>query len=63
LHAKDPIKSERVYLERYGAEENVRLLEMPEIEGAHTLTFIVDNFVQEWAEHTETFLVDSTCEL
>jgi hypothetical protein len=44
------------------AEERIRLLKMPEIEGAQTLAFIVDDFVQEWAQHTETLLVDSTCE-
>ena len=51
-----------MYLEKHGAEENIKLLEMPEIEGAQTLAFIVDDFVQEWAQHTNTFLVDSTCE-
>ena len=35
---------------------------MPEIEGAQTLAFTVDDFVQEWAKFTDTFLVDSTCE-
>jgi len=35
---------------------------MPEIKGAQTLAFVVDDFVQEWAQHTETLLVDSTCE-
>jgi hypothetical protein len=62
FHDKDPIKSARLYLEKHGAEEGIRLLEMPEIEGAQTLAFIVDDFVQEWAQHTETLLVDSTCE-
>jgi len=51
-----------MYLEKHGAKENIKLLEMPEIQGAQTLAFIVGNFVQEWAQHTETFLVDSTCE-
>ena len=32
------------------------------VQGAKTLAFIVDNFVQGWAQHTETLLVDSTCE-
>jgi hypothetical protein len=62
FHAKDPIKSAQMYLEKHGAEENIKLLEMPEIEGVQTLAFIVDDFVQEWAQHTDTFLVDSTCE-
>jgi hypothetical protein len=51
-----------MYLEKHGAKENIKLLKMPEIEGVQTLTFIVDDFVQEWAQHTDTFLVDSTCE-
>jgi len=59
---KDPVKSARIYLEKHGAEENIRLLEMPEIEGAQTLAFVVEDFVQEWAQYTDTFLVDSTCE-
>jgi len=56
------VKSARIYLEKHGAEENIRLLEMPEIEGAQTLAFVVEDFVQEWAQYTDTFLVDSTCE-
>jgi hypothetical protein len=35
---------------------------MPEIEGARTLTFVVDDFVQQWVQYTNTFLVDSMCE-
>jgi len=62
LHDKDPIKSARIYLEKHGAEENIKLLEMPEIAGAQMLTFIVEDFVQEWAQYSNTFLVDSTCE-
>ena len=62
FHAQDPIKSAWMYLEKHGAEENIKLLEMPEIEGTQTLAFIVDDFVQEWVQHTDTFLVDSTCE-
>ena len=62
MHDQDPIKSAQIYLEKHGAEENIRLLEMPEIEGAQTLAFIVEDFVEEWAQHTDTFLVDSTCE-
>jgi len=62
MHDKDPIKSARIYLEKHGAEEKITLLEMPEIEGARTLAFIVNDFVQEWAQYTDTFLVDSTCE-
>ena len=51
-----------MYLEKHGAEDNVKLLEMPEIKGTRTFAFIVDDFVQEWAQHTNTFLVDSMCE-
>ena len=58
----DPIKSAQLYLERHGAEERIKLLEMPEISGAKCLAFVVDDFVQEWVQHTETLLVDSTCE-
>jgi len=47
LGDKDPIKSARIYLEKHSAKENIRLLEMPEIEGARTLAFTVDDFVQE----------------
>lgn len=61
-HDKDPIKSARIYLEKHGAEEHIRLIEIPEITGVRTLAFIVDDFVQEWAQHAETILVDSTCE-
>jgi len=56
------VKSTWIYLEKHGAEENIRLLEMPEIEGVQMLAFIVEDFVQEWAQYTDTFLVDSTCE-
>jgi len=35
---------------------------MPEIEGAQMLAFVVEDFVQEWAQYTDTFLVDSMCE-
>ena len=62
LHDKDPIKSARIYLEKHGAEENIRVLEIPEIEGTQMLAFIVEDFVEEWAQHTDTFLVDSTRE-
>ena len=61
-HDNNPIKSTWLYLEKHGAEEGIKLLEMPEIKGAWTLTFIVDDFVQEWAQHTKTLLVDLTCE-
>jgi len=43
-------------------EGAIKLLEMPEIEGAQTLTFIVDDIMQEWVHQTDIFLVDSTCE-
>ena len=46
----------------HGAKEGVRLLYIPEIEGAKTLAFIVDDFLWVWVPHTETLLVDSTCE-
>ena len=61
-HDKDPIKSTRIYLETHGPEQRVQLLELPEIEGTQTLAFIIDDFVENWAENTETLLVDSTCE-
>ena len=54
--------SARLYLEKHGAEDSIQLLEMPEVHGARTIAFIVEDFVQEWAQHTETLLVDSTCE-
>jgi hypothetical protein len=62
FHDENPIKSVRIFIERHGAEERIKLLEIPEVEGAQTLAFIVDDFVREWAYNTETFLVDSTCE-
>jgi len=61
LHDKDPIKSVWIYLEKHGPDEHITILEMPEIAGAKVLTFIVDDFIQEWAKFTDTFLVDSTC--
>jgi len=62
LGDKDPIKSAQIYLEKHGANKNIKLLDMPEIEGAQMLTFVVEDFMQEWAQYTDTFLVDSTCE-
>jgi len=59
---KDPIESTQTYLEKHGAKDNIKLLEMPEIKGAKTLAFVVNDFVQEWVQYTDTFLVDSTCE-
>ena len=61
-HAKDPIQSAQAYLEKDGTNENIKVLEMPEIEGARTIAFYVNDFVQEWAQHTNTFLVDLMCE-
>lgn len=61
-HDKNPIKSARLYLEKHGAEERIKILKLCEIEGAQTLAFIVDDFVQTWAQHTDTLLVDSTWE-
>jgi len=47
LDDEDPIQSARIYLEKHGIEETITPLEIPEIEGARTLAFIVDDFMQE----------------
>ena len=61
-HDPEPIKSACIYLENHGAKERIKLLNLPVIEGAQTLAFIIDDFVEDWAQNTETLLVDSTCE-
>ena len=62
LGDKDPIKSACIYLKKHRANENIKLLDMPEMAGAQTLAFVVEDFMWEWAQYTDTFLVDSTCE-
>ena len=47
---KDPIESARPYLEKHGAEESIKHLEMREIKGARTFAFTIDDFVQEWPQ-------------
>ena len=61
-HDNDPITSAKLYLEKHGDKERIKLLKMPEITGTKTLAFVIDDFIQEWAQNAETLLVDSTCE-
>ena len=55
FHAKDPVKSAQMYLEKHRAKDNIKLLEMPEIESTQTLAFIVDDFMHEWVQHQHIF--------
>ena len=59
--ADDPIESARKWCEKFGAEENIEMMEMVPVPHSKAFAFIVKDFMGAWAHHTVSFLVDSTC--
>jgi len=60
--AADPIESAREWCQRFGVQEDIAMVEMDPVPGSHAFAFVVKDFVDAWAHHTDSFLVDSTCE-
>ena len=60
--ADDPIDSAREWCRTYSPEEGIEIIEMAPVCHARAFSFIVKDFMEAWACHTNSFLVDSTCE-
>ena len=60
--ADDPIESARIWCKKFGAHENIELVEMDTVPHAKAFAFVVTDFMDAWARNTDSFLVDSTCE-
>ena len=60
--AVDPIESAHEWCLKFGAQEDIALVEMDPVPGSRAFAFIVKDFMEAWAHHTDSFLVDSTCE-
>jgi len=59
--ADDPIESAHLWCERFGAKENIEKVEMTPVPHSKAFAFVVKDFMEAWAHHTDSFLVDSTC--
>ena len=59
--AEDPIESAREYCQQCGPEEDIKEVEMLPVPGSQAFAFVVKDFMAGWAQHTDAFLVDSTC--
>ena len=62
LRNKDPIKSAHLWLAEHSNEHGIKILDLEVEPGTQVLAFYVQEFVLEWASHTNIFLTDSTCE-
>jgi hypothetical protein len=60
--ADDPIESAREWCKTIGRKENVEMIEMDAIPHSQAFAFVVNDFMEKWADNTDSFLVDSTCE-
>lgn len=60
--ADDPIESAYEWCRQFGVQEDIKIIEMEPVLGAHAFAFIVKDFMDAWVHHTDSFLVDSTCE-
>ena len=60
--ADDLIDSARQWCQEFGAEHNIELIEMDVVPYSRAFAFVVKDFMGAWACHTDSFLVDSTCE-
>ena len=60
--ADDPIESARKWCETAGAQENVEIVDMDPVPHSKAFAFVVKDFMEAWARHTDSFLVDSTCQ-
>ena len=60
--ADDPIESACKWCEKFGAQEDIEMMEMVPVPHSKAFTFVVKDFMGAWAHHTVSFLVDSTCE-
>ena len=59
--ADDPIESACKWCQMFGAQENIEMLEMDPVSHSKAFAFVVKDFMEAWACHTDSFLVDSTC--
>ena len=60
--ADDPVESAREWCQTFGAQENVEMVDMDPVPHSKAFAFVVTDFMDAWAHHTNSFLVDSTCE-
>ena len=59
--ANDPIESARKWCQKFGAQEDIEMVEMDPVPHSHAFAFVVKDVMEAWAHHTDLFLVDSTC--
>ena len=59
---EDPIESARKWCQKVGMREKIEMVEMGPVPHSKAFAFIVKDFMEVWACHTDSFLVDSTCE-
>ena len=60
--ADDPIESARKWCLNFGAQEHIELVDMAPVPHSKAFAFVVKDFMEAWAPHTDSFLVDSTCQ-
>ena len=59
--ADNPIESAHKWCQMYGAQEHIEMPEMVPVPHSKAFAFVVKDFMDVWACHTDSFLVDSTC--
>ena len=59
--ADDPLDSAKKFIEVYGKEYHVELLDTIPETGTQSLAFQVTDFVNAWACNTQELAMDSTC--
>lgn len=57
----DPFQSAHLFLSRSGQRNHVSILEVEHEPGVKALAFQVNDFLAEWALHTQELAMDSTC--
>jgi hypothetical protein len=60
--ADDPIESAREWCQNFGAQEGIEMIKMDSVSHSQAFAFVVKDFMEAWADNTDSFLVDSTCE-
>src|SRR5258708_2002726 len=57
----DPIDSAHEWCQKFGAQENIEIVEMAHVPHSQAFSFVVKDFIGAWAPKTNSFLVDSMC--
>ena len=60
--ADDLIESAWEWCQRSGTQEDIGIIEMDSVPHSWAFSFVVKDFLEKWADNTDSFLVDSTCE-